>query len=185
MGKSVTSSGSGGGNAYPEWTKSQLLLLLIWNKLQEAYDQGESELKVTIRRGGDRTGVTFGYRNMVEVSEKIPELKRGGEAVAVFERLRREGYVYGDFGAGGPSTFETPVLYGLTAKGLTDIGKFPDPEARFAAAIAAAQRAIERSPNIPEPQKREILDTTEKMSSLANNAGEIARAFLENLSQGG
>ncbi len=29
------------GNNYPEWTKEQLLLLLIWNKLQEAYDSGK------------------------------------------------------------------------------------------------------------------------------------------------
>ena len=179
----ANSSGGSGGGAYPEWAKSQLLLLLVWNKLQEAYDEGESELRVTIRRGRRRAGVNLGYRNRVEVSDEIPELERGGEAVAVFERLRKEGYVYGDFGAGGPSDMETPVLYGLTATGLTDIGKFPDPDARFAAAIATAHRAIERDPNIPETEKREVLDTTEKMASLANNMGGLAQAFIQGLSQ--
>lgn len=173
-----------GGIAYPEWTKSQLLLLLIWNKLQEAYDEGESELRVQINRS-ETVGVYLGYPRTNDVSEEIAELERGGEAVAVFERLRKEGYVHGDFGTGGPSDIETPVLYGLTAKGLTDIGKFPDPDARFAAAIAAAYRAIEREPSIPETEKRDMLDTLEKTASLANNVGGLTRAFFEGVIQGG
>ena len=178
-------SSGGGGGAYPDWTKAQLLLLLVWNKLQEAYDQGESELRVTIRRGGGRTGVTLGYLSPVEVSDEIPELERGGEAVAVFERLRKEGYVLGDFGSGGPSDMETPVLYGLSTRGMVDIGKFPDPDARFAAAIEAAHRAIEHTSNIPEEEKRDMLDTLEKTASLANNVGGLTRAFFDGLTRGG
>ena len=102
-------------NNYPEWTKEQLLLLLIWNKLQEAYDRGDSELRVMIRRGGEGTGVQLGYWNTVNVSDEITELRRGGEAVAVFESLRKEGYLHGSFEPGSPYTTEMATIYRLTA----------------------------------------------------------------------
>ncbi len=132
-------------------------------------------------RDGDESGVHVGYPESVAVSDEIPELKRGGEAVAVFERLRRESYILGDFDSGSASTIETPVLYGLSTKGMVDIGKFPDPDAKF----AAAYRAIEREPSIPESEKRDMLDTLEKTASLANNVGGMARAFFEGVIQGG
>lgn len=177
------SGGMGRGDGYPEWTKEQLLLLLIWNKLQETYDSGESELRVfIIRASGEDTGVRLGYPTSVNVSDEIPELKRGGEAVAVFESLRQGGYFYGDFGT-YPQTTETPVVYRLSPRGLIDIGKYPDPDERLVAAIAATQRAIKRS-DIPESEKRDMLDTLEKMASLANNVGGLAREFIEGLSQG-
>ena len=97
------SGGMERGNTYPEWTKSQLLLLLIWKQLQKAFDSGESELRVAVRRaGGEGAGVQLGYTSPVSVSDEIPELERGGEAVAVFERLRKEKYLLGEFGRGGP-----------------------------------------------------------------------------------
>ncbi len=142
-------------------------------------------MRVTIIRGGSSDAGVHVGGGMDNVSDEIPELKRGGEAVAVFERLRREGYILGDFGSRGPSSFETPVLYGLSTKGMIDIGKFPDPEARLATAIEAAHHAIEREPSIPETKKRDMLDTTEKMASLANNVGGLSRAFFDGLSQGG
>ena len=40
----------------------------------------------------------MGYPEAVKVSDEIPELSRGGEAVSVFDRLFREGYVLMDFG---------------------------------------------------------------------------------------
>jgi hypothetical protein len=178
-------SGGMGVDNFPEWTKSQLLLLLIWNKLQEAYDSGDSELRVQINRAGDdRVGVRVGYPTYVNVSDEIPELSRGGEAVAVFESLRREGYLIGDFGI-SPETTESPVIYRLSNRGMVDIAKYPDPDRRFAAALAAAYRAINRSNNIPASEKRDMLDTVEKMASLANNVGGLSRAFFEGLSQGG
>src|SRR3954465_2955172 len=110
------------GNNYPEWTKEQLLLLMIWNKLQEAYDSGESELRVmVVRADGDNVGVQLGYSTMaVNVSEEIPELKRGGEAVAVFESRRQGGYLYGDFPR-VPQTVETPIINRLSPRGLLAI----------------------------------------------------------------
>jgi hypothetical protein len=108
-----------GNNNYPEWTKEQLLLLLIWNKLQEAYDSGESELRVSISRGGDDTGVRLAYSTMaINVSDEIPELKRGGEAVAVFESLRQGGYFYGDF----PRVPKRPRLLSSIALALEQLG---------------------------------------------------------------
>jgi hypothetical protein len=179
------SGGMERGNNYPEWTKSQLMLLLIWNKLQEAYDSGESELKVMINRAGDdATGVRLGYPSAINVSEEIPDLDRGGEAVAVFESLRRERYLIGDFDS-VPQNIETPVIYRLSTKGMIDIAKYPDPDRRLVAALAATQLAIEQTPSIPESEKPEMLDTLEKMTSLANNVGGLAKAFLEGLSQGG
>jgi len=63
---------------YPEWTKSQLMLLLLWNKLQEAYDNGESELRLDVVRGGPYVGVRVGVP-AVNVSDEIPELSRPGD----------------------------------------------------------------------------------------------------------
>src|SRR5919112_2376246 len=104
---------------YPEWTRSQLMLLFLWNKLQEAFDQGESELNLLVVRGGDQAGVQAGYPDQVNVSDEIPELSRGGEAVAVFDRLWREGYIHVGFGSQNPTFHNTtPVLYGLSTEGL-------------------------------------------------------------------
>jgi hypothetical protein len=173
------------GNNYPEWTKEQLLLLLIWNKLQEAYDSRESELRVmVVRADGANTGVYLGGGpTRTNVSDEIPELSRGGEAVAVFESLRKGGYLYGDF-PGVPQTIDTPVIYRLSPKGMIDLGKYPDPDKRLAAALASVYGAIEREPSIPESEKRDMLDTLEKMASLSNNVAGLARIFIEGLSQG-
>ncbi|MDP9454632.1 MAG: hypothetical protein M3Q60_02350 [Actinomycetota bacterium] len=173
-----------GGGAYPDWTKSQLLLLFLWNKLQEAWGSGHSALQLIIYRGSGRTGLQVGYPK-TDVSDELPELSRGGEAVAVFDRLWREDYIHVDFGGYSPTSAFTPVLLNLSSKGMTDIGKFPDPDAKFAAALAAAYRAIEHEPSIPETQKRDALDTLEKTASLATNVGGIARAFFDGLAQGG
>ena len=71
----------------------------------------------------------------------------------------------------------------VSSRGLISIGKYPNPDERLAAAIAAAQRAIKQS-NIPEAEQHDMLDTLEKMASLANNVGGLARAFLDGFSQG-
>jgi hypothetical protein len=88
-----------GGDRYPDWTKAQLMLLLLWNKLQEAYDRGDSEVGLMIVRGSDEVGVYVGTPR-VSVSDEISELNRPGEAVAVFDRLWQEGYLHGASGAG-------------------------------------------------------------------------------------
>jgi hypothetical protein len=76
------------------------MLLRFWNKLQGAYDKGVAELNMQIVRGGDQAGVHVWvpvdetddvdpniHSRRVNVSDEIPELTRGAEAVAVFDRL--------------------------------------------------------------------------------------------------
>jgi hypothetical protein len=179
----------GGVVSYPEWTKSQLLLLLLWNKLQEAYDEGESELRLFIRRGGPDAGIEVGYPEAVKVSDEIPELSRGGEAVAVFDRLFREGYVLVGFDSQDRS-FEatTPVLYGLSTEGMIDIGKFPDPDERLARAFEVARDLLAQEGSVPPDKKRDMLDTMENVASLLNNVGGlgqlVGRAVAEGLGPG-
>jgi hypothetical protein len=159
---------------YPEWTKSQLMLLFLWNKLQEAYDQGESELNLLIVRGGDQAGVQVGNPHQVNVSDEIPELSRGGEAVAVFDRLWREGYIHVGFGDGSPTnTITTPALYSFSTAGLIDIGKFPDPDERMARAFEEARDLVANDSGIPPDKKTEALDTMSKMIGLFNNVAGL------------
>lgn len=141
-----TNGGTGGG-AHPEWTKAQMLLLMFWNKLQEAFDNGESELQLVVARGGDQTGVYIGVgEQQKNVSDEIPELRRGGEAVSVFDRLWQERYLHASWGRDTPyNTIGTPLVTGLSTKGLVDIGKFPDPDQRLAAALEHVQRTIEEA----------------------------------------
>ena len=66
-----------------------------------------------IVRGGSEVGVYVDvpvgpeypdpnrHSRRVNISNVISELSRGGEAVAVFERLRREEHIYVDLGPGG------------------------------------------------------------------------------------
>ncbi len=174
--------------SYPEWTKSQLLLLLLWNKQQEAYDDGDSELRLYVVRGGPDTGVHAGTP-AVNISDEIPELSRGGEAISVFDRLWREGYLHVSFGSQNPAhTSTTPVLYALSTEGLIDIGKFPDPDERLARAFAEARELLARQLNIPPDEKQDMLDTMEKVTSLLNNVGGlgqlVGRAVAEGLGPG-
>lgn len=188
--------GTGGGD-YPDWTKQQLMLLWFWNKLQEAYDNGESDLRLAVFRGAPHTSVrayvpVSGSEDMdvnvhsrpVNVSDEIPELKRGGEAVAMFDRLWREEYIDVSFGGHNPfGEANLPILHNLTTKGRIDIGKFPHPDKRVAAALEAVRRSIEQDPHTP--QRRQRLDALEKMISLVNNSREMGAAIINALGQSG
>src|SRR5687768_13772560 len=166
---------------YPEWTKTQLLLLLLWNKLQEAYDEGDSELRVIIARGGPEAQFQVGYPP-VNVSYEVPELSRVGEAISVFDRLRKEGYVHIDFGRSGPNVdVATPVLYGLSSKGLVDIGKLPDPDEKLARAFEEAARLLEQEQSIPPEEKRDMLETISKVVALLNNVQGLGTAVAQGL----
>jgi len=169
---------------YPEWTKAQRMLLLLWNKHQEAFDSGGGQVVMSINRGPNM-GVRIVHPTGVNVSDEIPELSRGGDAVAVFDRLRNEGYFDVGFGGQSPSA-PNPMatFYGLTTKGLIDIGKIPDPDRRLAAALMAAHRAIEQDRSIPDPEKRDMLDTLEKMTSLMSNVRGLAQVIFQGWTQG-
>jgi len=160
---------------YPEWTKSQLMLLLFWNKLQEAFDRGRSELRLLVVRGEGQTRIMFGdYTDEVNVSDEIPELSRGGEAVAVYDRLRKEGYIHVDYWGVDPTNeFTQAALSGLSTKGLIDIGKFPDPDERLARAFEQARNIVAQDSSIPPDEKQQMLDTMSKMIGLFNNVAGL------------
>jgi hypothetical protein len=157
------------------------MLLLLWNKLQEAYDNGESELRLHVVRGGPDTGVHAGTP-AVNVSDEIPELSRGGEAISVFDRLWRENYLHVSFGSQNPSFANTiPVLYGLSTEGMIDIGKFPNPDERLARAFEVARELLARESGIPPDEKQDMLDTMTKVTTLLNNVGGLGRAIAQGL----
>ncbi len=167
---------------YPEWTKSQLMLLLLWNKLQEAYDSGDSELRMMVVRGGDQMGLRVGGPPMENVSDKIAELSRPGEAIAVFDRLWREGYVHVDFGRRGPNVdVSTPILYSLSTEGLIDIGKFPDPDEKLAHAFEEARGLLAQESSIPPDEKQDMLDTMTKVVALLNDVRGLGQAVAQGL----
>ncbi len=122
----------------------------------------------------------------VNVSDEIPELSRGGEAVAVFDLLRREEFLHLGYGrkqnSDGADT--APILYNLSTKGRIDIGKVPDPQTRLAHALAAASRAIEQDQSIPESKRRDVLDAATKLSTLANNSQTFVQAIWQGLTSG-
>ena len=167
----------------PEWTKSQLMLLFLWNKHQEAFAQGRSELRLFVARVGGQTMILVGdHQKEVNVSDEIPELSRGGEAVAVYDRLRKEGYIHVDYlGMDPMEALTQAALSGLSTKGLIDIGKFPDPDERLAHAFEVARELVSQESGIPPDKKMEMLDTMSKMIGLFNNATGLGEAFARGL----
>lgn len=98
----------------------------------------------------------------------------------LFEQLIEEGYIsvgwldkqidrYPWFRA-APRSLSTRVLL--------EIGELPDPDERLAAALGATRRAIEEESSILDEEKRDMLDTVEKMTSLANNVGGVAQVLV-------
>lgn len=176
-------------DSYPEWTKQQLMLLWFWNRLQDAYRKGVGEFHVQLVRGGDQAGVHVWlpvdetddmdpniHSRRVNVSDEIPEVGLGAEAVAVFERLRREQYVHANVGRA-----DSAVFYDLTTKGRVDIGKFPEPGKRLAAAFEAVRRGIEHDTPATDPQRQAWLPALSQMSALLNNAPELGQKVSDAL----
>ena len=112
----------------------------------------------------------------VNVSEEIPELGLGAEAVAVFERLRRKQYIHATVGQVGSGIF-----YDLATKGHVDIGKFPEPGKKLAAAFEAVRRGIEQDTPTTDPQQRAWLPALSQMSTLLNNAPELGQKVSDAL----
>ncbi len=179
MDPSDMSGGTGG--RYPEWTKQQLMLLLLWNKLNEAYVRGDSELMLMVVRGSENAGLHIQKTaEQTNLADETPELIGPGEAVAIFDRLRREGYIHVDYGRANPSDeAAVVVLRSLSTKGLLDIGKFPDPDERLAEAFETARRRLEHEPSVP----KDALDTMSKMASLFNDVRGLGTAIVQNLGQ--
>ena len=111
----------------------------------------------------------------------------GAQATHLFKQLVEEGYI-------STSWFDTKVdrrpwaIVGpqyLATRGLLEIGELPNPDQKLVTALAAARRAIDQEPSIPEEDKRNMLGTLEKMASLANNVRGLGYVVVQGLSQAG
>jgi len=110
----------------------------------------------------------------------------GVQAANLFKQLVEEDYIsvnFLDTQIDGYPWFRA-APQSLSTKGLLEIGELPNPDEKLAAALAATKQAIEQEPNIPEPEKRDMLDTLTKMTSLANNVRGVAQAIIQGLGGG-
>jgi hypothetical protein len=167
------------------------MLLWFWNRLQGMYDAGDrSSPDMMIIRAGGEVGVYVYvpvgagddvdpnvHSRRVNISDEIPELRRGAEAVAVFDRLRQEGYVRAILGNAGSAVF-----HDLTGKGRVDIGKFPDPDRRLAEAFEAVRWRVEQDASLTTAQRADRLDSLTKVVTLLNNTAGLGQQVLDQLS---
>lgn len=171
---------------YPQLIKVRKMLSLFDTKQKEAFKAGLSSVNLQVQRGGRGLDSALDIKAptpLVSVVDEIPELRSAGEAVAIFDRLYREDYIAVDFGRKGPSQFiSMPAFLGLTIKGLQEIGEWPDPDEKFALALEQMRESVADNPEIPAEQKRDLLDTATKLSTLARNVGGIGRAFFDGFS---
>jgi hypothetical protein len=167
-------SGGTGGPVpkYPEQWKRERMLWFVheWIQEHQTDENFVPELSVhDVQQWGDEQ-----------------EGLNGAQAVNLFKQLYEEGYIYLNFldtNIDRYPWFRT-APQSLSTRGLLEIGELPDPDERLAAALAATRRAIEQEPSIPEEEKRDMLDTLEKMASLANNVRGVAQAIIQGLAGG-
>lgn len=112
----------------------------------------------------------------VNVSDEIPELSRGAEAVAVFEQLYREGLIHATFGRVG-----SVVFYNLSNEGRVQIGKFPEPGEKFAAALDAVRLSIEQDTSATDTQRQSRLSAVSQTVTLLNTIPELGRKAADAL----
>jgi hypothetical protein len=162
--------GAGGGQPeYPEQWKRERLLWFVHERIQERRAQGDYAPML--------------QANDVEQWGHAQEGLNGAQAMTLFQQLVEEGYIATNWL--DTNIDELPRLHVglryLTTQGLREIGELPDPNQRLLVALDATHRAIEQDPSIPEEDKRDMLDTLQKMSSLANNVSRVVEIILQNL----
>lgn len=116
------------------------------------------------------------HSRRINISEEIPELGLGAEAVAVFERLRREQYVHANVGR-----VDDAIFYDLTSKGRVDIGKLPEPGRRLAEAFDAVLLDIEQDTPTTDPRRQTWLPALSQIAALLNNAPELGQKVSDAL----
>jgi hypothetical protein len=165
------SGGSGGATPqYPEQWKRERILWFVHEWIQENQAGEDLVPEISVHKiigwGDEQEGLN------------------GVQAVNLLKQLVEERYISVNFldtrGDGYPWYRVAPQS--LTTKGLVEIGELPNPDERFAAALARARLTIEQEPSIPEDKKHDMLDTMEKMASLANNVAGLGQAIIQNLS---
>ncbi len=166
-------SSGGATPKYPEQWKRERMLWFVHEWVQEHQTAEDFEPEINVRE----------VQRWGEQQEGL----NGSQAVNLFEQLVDEGYLsvgWLDKQIDGYPWFRAAPR-SLSTKGLIEIGELPDPDARLAAALQATRRAIEQESSIPEEEKRDMLDTLEKMTSLANNVRGVAHAIIQGLGSSG
>lgn len=168
------SGGTGGARPeYPEQWKRERLLWFVHDWIQERHAADDNTPMLDVHE--------------VQHWGEEQEGMNGAQAMHLFKQLVEEGYISTSWLNTGsdrwPWAHAGPQY--LTTRGLLEIGELPDPDQKLIAALAATRRMIEQDPGIPEEDKPGMLDTLEKMASLANNVRGLGYALIQGLSQTG
>jgi hypothetical protein len=162
------SGGTGRGMPdYPERWKRERLLWYVheWIQEQQVGEEFVPELTVTdVQVWGDQQ-----------------EGLNGVQAVNLFKQLYEEDYFSVNFLDTRSDRYPwyRAAPQALTTKGLLEIGELPDPDQRFITALEEVRRTIERHPDIPPMEKSSMLDTLQKMISMAHDVAGLAQLFFQ------
>jgi hypothetical protein len=131
--------------SYPELDNRRHIIRAIYERLDQAYDRGESVL--------------------ILQPEEVPEL--GAElgfvpakTYAKVKELIDEGYLRARLAPGhiGGLRYSLLTVESLTDRGKLEIGAIPDPRQRLIQGFEGAIREIEADPTFDEQEKRKLMD---------------------------
>ena len=114
----------------------------------------------------------------VSISDEITELSRGAEAVAVFDQLYREGLIHATLGKA-----DSAVFHNLSNEGRVQIGKFPEPGKKLAAALDAVRLSIEQNTPATDAQRQSWLSALSQTATLLNTTPELGQKAADALGQ--
>ena len=141
---------------YPELDKTRRILELLYKELRATHERGDVEAQIAFHRRGPSAGLFF-HRTRTPISKALD--MSGAEAAALLRRLDEQGYIRLDWGTTGSSTnFSFVPLTSIYDKALILIGEWPNAEESLVHALQAASEGIENSLNIPDQQRRSLLE---------------------------
>ena len=127
---------AGGTGGYPEMQRRGTMLRLLRRTASEAHERGELAAQLSFED-------VQGMAGQVGCNP--------AQAVALFQRLHREGRWEGKMMAGYKGVpFSIAAVEDLTSEGMREIGELPDPAEDLARRLAEAARAIEERDDVPE-----------------------------------
>lgn len=144
---------------YPQQEKADRLLRFLNDELQKSYDRGLGEVRLMFVSGGsfgdEGAGLFLESGGRAGVGDKIGT--SNGEALAIFRRLDKEGYIYADFGRERNKDTGFVQVEGLSERGYVQIGELANPRDEFLQRLDAIEEAIRtlQDPNVSEDQKEE------------------------------
>lgn len=132
-------SEAGGTEGYPELQRRGTMLRLLRRTASEAHERGELAARLSFEDVGGMAG-QIGCNP--------------AQAVALFQRLHREGRWSGKLMAGYKGLpFSIALVEDLTSEGMREVGELPDPAEELASRLVEAARAIEGRDDVPDGQK--------------------------------